>query len=597
MLRERRSWRRRAPPRYGRPRSPSEQRRLSPQQNAQPARLRPEGREAESFSTIAKGHEEGLIATARSGGGSPAWPTGVAMRHQETGSTGAERAYGRRARLPLQIPQYPAAGDRHRRRHRHGPGRRRHRPARRVGRRDRTSAGDLHGGRTARPAGAGAWRTRAGAPQTGGPGRYEGRTIRRLAETPGRVLGVYRQGRIIPTDRRAKAEWVVPPGEDGGAVAGEIVLAEPLPHHRLGLKPARIIERLGAMGDARSVSLIVIHTHDIPQAFPAAALDEAETAQATPLGRRTDLRDIPLVTIDGEDARDFDDAVFAEPDGSGFRLIVAIADVAHYVRPGSPLDHAARTRGNSVYFPDRVVPMLPEALSNGWCSLRPDEDRGCLFVELHIDADGRKTAHRFGRGLMRSAARLTYDDVQQAHDSSDDPARASVCGVPRPARRPHRARHARSRPAGATCGDRRRRRRAQRRAAAASRQPSADRGVHGARQRRRRRGTGTPASAGDVSRARPAIRRKARSPARLPARARHLAAARRSSPSARSRPRAAPRRRHGRSARWSTRSCCAVSRRRNTVPTTSAISALPCRAMRISPVRSAATPICWCIAR
>ena len=252
-----------------------------------------------------------------------------------------------------------------------------------------------------------------------GTGRYEGRTIRRLAETPGRVLGVYQQGRIIPTDRRAKGEWVVPPGEDGSAVAGEIVLAEPLPHHRLGLKPARIIERLGAMGDARSVSLIVIHTHDIPQSFPATALDEAETALATPLGQRTDLRDIPLVTIDGEDARDFDDAVYAEPDGSGFRIVVAIADVAHYVRPGSPLDQAARTRGNSVYFPDRVVPMLPEALSNGWCSLRPDEDRGCLFVELHVGADGRKTAHRFGRGLMRSTARLTYDAVQQAHDSSD----------------------------------------------------------------------------------------------------------------------------------------------------------------------------------
>ena len=115
--------------------------------------------------------------------------------------------------------------------------------------------------------------------------------------------------------------------------------------------------------------------------------------------------------------------MFAEPDNSGspggFRLVVAIADVAHYVRPGSPLDHAARTRGNSVYFPDRVVPMLPEALSNGWCSLRPDEDRGCLFVELDIDANGRKTAHRFGRGLMRSAARLTYEGLQQAHDSGD----------------------------------------------------------------------------------------------------------------------------------------------------------------------------------
>ena len=258
-----------------------------------------------------------------------------------------------------------------------------------------------------------------------GSGRYEGRTLHRLGETPGRVLGVFRRGRhdnrIVPTDRRAKAEWVVPPGADGGAEPDEIVLAEPMPHHRLGMKPARVIERLGRMGDARSVSLIAIHTHDIPTVFTAAAEAEARQARRTPLGHRTDLRDIPLVTIDGESARDFDDAVFAEPDEShgtgGYRLIVAIADVAHYVRPSSALDEAARTRGNSVYFPDRVVPMLPEALSNGWCSLRPDEDRGCLFVEMRIDAHGRKTGHRFGRGLMRSAARLTYEQVQQAHDT------------------------------------------------------------------------------------------------------------------------------------------------------------------------------------
>jgi ribonuclease R len=256
-----------------------------------------------------------------------------------------------------------------------------------------------------------------------GPGRYEGRTLRRVADTPGRVLGIYQRGRIVPTDRRSKAEWLVPPGSAGGAVEGEIVLAEPLPHARLGLKPARVIERLGAVGDARSISLIAIHTHDIPQEFPPAALEEAESAGATPLAQRTDLRHLPLVTIDGEDARDFDDAVFAEPDSGspgGFRLVVAIADVAHYVRPGSPLDRAARTRGNSVYFPDRVVPMLPEALSNGWCSLRPNEDRGCLFVDMRVDRSGRKIAHQFGRGLMRSAARLTYEAVQSAHDRNDD---------------------------------------------------------------------------------------------------------------------------------------------------------------------------------
>jgi ribonuclease R len=261
-----------------------------------------------------------------------------------------------------------------------------------------------------------------------GPGRYEGRTLRRIGETPGRILGVFKRGRaenrIIPTDRRSKAEWIVPAGQEAGAEADEIVLAEPVAQHlHLGLKPARVLERLGKLGDARSISLIAIHTHDIPQTFPDAALDEAKRARGVRLGSRTDLRAVPLITIDGADARDFDDAVFAEPDpdhAGGFRLIVAIADVAHYVKPGSALDHAAGIRGNSVYFPDRVVPMLPEALSNGWCSLRPNEDRGCLFVDMRIDRGGRKTGHRFGRGLMRSAARMTYEEVQAAEDAHDD---------------------------------------------------------------------------------------------------------------------------------------------------------------------------------
>jgi ribonuclease R len=269
-----------------------------------------------------------------------------------------------------------------------------------------------------------------------GPGRYEGRTMKRLTDAPGRILGVFRaargardDARIEPTDRRAKAEWSVPAGEQGGAEDGEIVLAAPLPNpgRAYGPKPARVIERLGSMGDARSVSLVVIHTHDIPTEFPEEALQEAARAEGVGPEGRTDLRDLPLVTIDGEDARDFDDAVFAEPDGAGWRLVVAIADVAHYVRPGSPLDRAARTRGNSCYFPDRVVPMLPEALSNGWCSLRPGEDRGCLFVEMRVDASGAKLSHHFGRGLMRSAARLTYEQVQAAHDAGDD------LGLPVPA--------------------------------------------------------------------------------------------------------------------------------------------------------------------
>ncbi len=272
-----------------------------------------------------------------------------------------------------------------------------------------------------------------------GQGRYEGRTIRRLDARPGRVLGLYRPlppddapvrrghvaeaGRVVPTDRRVKAEWSVPAGETGNAERDEIVLAEPLPQMGLGLKPVRIVERLGRMGDARSISLLCLHAHDIPQHFPDEVVEQAEAATGVELSGRTDLRAVPLVTIDGADARDFDDAVFAEPDpdpgnAGGYRLVVAIADVSHYVRAGSALDREARLRGNSVYFPDRVVPMLPEALSNGWCSLKAGEPRGCLFVEMRIGADGAKHAHRFGRGLMRSAARLTYEEVQAAHDGA-----------------------------------------------------------------------------------------------------------------------------------------------------------------------------------
>ena len=253
-----------------------------------------------------------------------------------------------------------------------------------------------------------------------GNGKYEGRTLKRLSESVARVLGVFRApDRLVPTDRRAKAEWRIPPDETAGAEDGEIVLAEPLPGPGYGLRPAQIVERLGHMGDARSVSLICIHTHDIPTVFSPEALAQAKRARGVPLGKRTDLRETPLITIDGEDARDFDDAVYAEPEGDGFRLIVAIADVAWYVRPETALDRDAMLRGNSCYFPDRVVPMLPEELSNGWCSLRPDEERGCLFVEMHVDVEGRKTAHRFGRGLMRSAARLTYTQVQDAFDAGE----------------------------------------------------------------------------------------------------------------------------------------------------------------------------------
>lgn len=265
-----------------------------------------------------------------------------------------------------------------------------------------------------------------------GGGRYEGRTLHRLDRIAATVVGVFHadkgadaqdaetkggeSGRIEPVERRSKASWRVPPGETGGAQEGEIVRAEPLPAQPHAMKPVRVIERIGQMGAPRTISLIAVASLGIPMDFPAEALAEAERAKAVRPGRRADLRAVPLVTIDGADARDFDDAVFAEPDGDGFRIIVAIADVAHYVRPGSALDRAARERGNSVYFPDRVVPMLPEALSNHWCSLKPGEPRGCMFAELRIGPDGGKRGHRFGRGILKSAARLTYEQVQDAHD-------------------------------------------------------------------------------------------------------------------------------------------------------------------------------------
>ncbi|MFB9972113.1 ribonuclease R [Pseudoroseomonas cervicalis] len=250
-----------------------------------------------------------------------------------------------------------------------------------------------------------------------GPFRYEGRTFKRLGRSEtARILGVYQEGRLQPTDRRQKAEWSVAPEDAAGAEPGELVLAEPLPGRPFGLSPARIVERLGPMEAAGAVSILCIHAHRIPDAFPPEAVAEAEAAAPVGLAGREDLRALRLVTIDGEDARDFDDAVWAAPEEAGWRVVVAIADVAHYVRPGSALDRAAWGRGNSVYFPDRVVPMLPEALSNGLCSLRPDEERGCLFVEMRFDAHGQKLGHRFGRGLMRSLARLTYEQVQAARD-------------------------------------------------------------------------------------------------------------------------------------------------------------------------------------
>jgi ribonuclease R len=258
-------------------------------------------------------------------------------------------------------------------------------------------------------------------PRRGPPPKGHAAKRRRATAEPrppaeGPILGIYRAGRILPTDRRNRADWAVAEQHAGDAAPGDLVLAEAVATARHAPPAARVLRRLGRGEGAGAVALTCIHAHGIPDRFPAAALAEASAAGPASAQAREDLRHLPLVTIDGEDARDFDDAVFAEPVGTGWRAVVAIADVAHYVAAGSALDREAWARGNSVYFPDRVVPMLPEALSNGWCSLKPAEDRACLFVELAVDRDGRKTSHRFGRGLMRSAAWLTYRSVQAARD-------------------------------------------------------------------------------------------------------------------------------------------------------------------------------------
>ena len=257
-------------------------------------------------------------------------------------------------------------------------------------------------------------------------GGYLARPMRLLESRPRRVVGVFRAdgrggGTIEPADRRLRRDFAVQAEETAGARSGELVVGETREGRRLGLPDARVVERLGDVDSPGAISLAAIHGHGLPVDFSGEALAEAEQMAAPGLDGRADLRGLPLVTIDGADARDFDDAVWAEadsaPDNPGsWRAVVAIADVAHFVRPASALDKAARERGNSAYFPDRVVPMLPEALSAGLCSLKPGEDRACLAVHLRIDAEGTVRDWRFERALMRSAARLTYEGLQEAAD-------------------------------------------------------------------------------------------------------------------------------------------------------------------------------------
>jgi ribonuclease R len=268
---------------------------------------------------------------------------------------------------------------------------------------------------------------------------YTGRVVKIIAKQKAQILGIFRAlpsggGRLVPVDKKSQGrELLVQPGQEGDAKDGDLVSATVGKQDRYGLPNATITERLGSIRSEKAVSLIAIHAHGIPHVFPRNVLAEAEAA--TPVGTegREDWLSLPLVTIDPPDAKDHDDAVHAVADGDpgnpgGFVLTVAIADVAAYVRPGSAMDREALERGNSVYFPDRVVPMLPERISNDLCSLRPHEPRPALAVRMVIGPDGRKKRHSFHRVLMRSAAKLSYQQAQDAIDGRLDDVTGPILG-------------------------------------------------------------------------------------------------------------------------------------------------------------------------
>ncbi|MBM6594189.1 ribonuclease R [Microvirga sp. BT291] len=261
--------------------------------------------------------------------------------------------------------------------------------------------------------------------------RYTGRVVKIVARQRSQVLGIFQAmpeggGRIVPVEKKSRdKELLVRPGDENEAQDGDLVSVSLSKPSRFGLPQAKVQERLGSVKSEKAVSLIAIHAHGIPNVFSKEALAEAESAKPVTLAEREDWRKLPLVTIDPPDAKDHDDAVHAvadeDPDNpGGFVVTVAIADVSAYVRPGSALDRDALERGNSVYFPDRVVPMLPERISNDLCSLRPLEDRPALAMRMIVDADGRKKSHGFHRIMMRSAAKLSYQQAQSAIDGRPD---------------------------------------------------------------------------------------------------------------------------------------------------------------------------------
>jgi len=266
-------------------------------------------------------------------------------------------------------------------------------------------------------------------------GRRQGAIVEVLERRMTRITGRYTEragvGIVIPDDKRVQTELVIPADARNGAVDGQLVVCEIVSSPERGRTTVGKV--LVVLGDKLTPSRVVemaIHGHNLPFEFPREALQEAATVPvdvpADAIAGRVDLRRIPLVTIDGEDAKDFDDAVYCQQDGDGFRLVVAIADVSHYVHPGTALDDEAVLRSTSVYFPGYVVPMLPETLSNGICSLKPKVDRLCFVCEMHVDFEGVVTRSRFYEAVLNSKARLTYNQVWQAVGEQDADARAAL---------------------------------------------------------------------------------------------------------------------------------------------------------------------------
>ncbi len=269
-------------------------------------------------------------------------------------------------------------------------------------------------------------------------GRREGAIVEVLERRVARLIGRYVEeagiSYVEPDDKRIQRNVQIPVDQRGEARSGQLVVCELLQAPDARKPPIGKI--IAVLGDKLTPSLVVetaIHGHDIPHEFPQPVLAEAASVplkiEAAMIGNRVDLRDTPLVTIDGEDAKDFDDAVYCEANRQGFRLVVAIADVSHYVRPGQPLDDEAQNRATSVYFPGFVVPMLPETLSNGICSLNPKVDRFCFVCDMQVGRDGEVTGSKFYEAVMNSHARLTYTQVWKAVGENDEETRAQIGSV------------------------------------------------------------------------------------------------------------------------------------------------------------------------